>query len=149
MLQVTVAGRLTKDSELRTMQNGDGVLGFTVAVDVGYGQSKHAVFVSCSLFGKRGETLKQYLTKGASVTITGAGDLRLWESNGKNGASIECRVSEVTLQGGKRDGDESKPAQSSGSSSGWEPPADLDDDIPFVSRFDHTDILIGINRGNV
>jgi single-strand DNA-binding protein len=147
MLNITVAGRLGRDSELRTAGN-DKVLGFTVAVDTGFGDKKTTVWVECSLWGKRGETLAQYLTKGASVTVTGDGGLRAWESNGKSGTSLTCRVNSITLQGGKRDGDSSNreggnsggygggqrsggSSGGSGGGSGWEPPADLDDEIPF------------------
>lgn len=135
MFQITVAGRLGKNSELRTTQSGKSVLGFSVAVDTGFGDSKKTVWIECALWGERGEKLAQYLTKGASVTIIGEGGLRTWESNGKSGASVTCNVRELTLQGGKRDGDsqggDRDQGQYRGGGSGWEPPADLDDDIPF------------------
>jgi len=132
MLQVIIAGRLTKDADLRTTQSGDAILTFSVAVDVGFGDKKHAVFTDCSIFGKRGETLKQYLTKGCSVTVAGAGDLRSWESNGKSGTSLTCRVAEVTLQGGKRDAGQPDAASKGGSSErDWQAPISIDDEIPF------------------
>lgn len=147
MLNITVAGRLGRDSELRTA-GSDKVLGFTVAVDTGFGDKKTTVWVECSLWGKRGETLAQYLTKGACVTVSGDGGMRAWESNGKFGTSLTCRVNAITLQGGKREGDSgSQGGANSGSygtgqreqrggnggTSGWEPPDDLDDPIPFIT----------------
>ncbi len=38
MKQITIAGRLGKDAELRRTQGGDPVLSFPVAVDDGYGE---------------------------------------------------------------------------------------------------------------
>lgn len=135
MLQVTAAGRLGKDGELRTTQKGESVLGFSVGTDVGYGDNKKTVWLECSVWGTRAEKLAPYLLKGASVTVTGAADMRFWESNGKSGTSLTCRVSEVTLQGGKRDDgqqrQDSQSRSSGGGSSGWEPGADMDDEIPF------------------
>ena len=100
MLQVMVAGRLTKDSVLRYTADGTGVLGFTVAVDIGWGEKKHAVFVNCSLWGKRAESLNPYLQKGNPVTVIGEGDLRKWDTSQSTGSEITCKVSEVTMQGG-------------------------------------------------
>lgn len=97
----TVAGRLTKDGELRFTSSGTPVLGFTVATDVGYGEKKHALFVRCSLWGKRAESLDPYLKKGMPITVYGEADLREWEANGKSGTSLELRVNEVELQGSR------------------------------------------------
>ena len=104
MFQVTAAGRLGKDAALRTTQGGEKVLGFSIGVDVGYGQNKKTEWIECAIWGTRAEKLVQYLTKGMPVAVTGAGGIRNWESNGKPGTSITCRVSELTMQGGKRDG---------------------------------------------
>ena len=101
MIILTAAGRLTKDAVLRYTTSGTAIAGFTVATDVGFGDKKHAVFIGCSLFGKRAEALAEYLLKGSSVTVSGNADLRLWESNGKHGAEITLNVQEVALQGGR------------------------------------------------
>jgi single-strand DNA-binding protein len=99
MLRVTVAGRLTKDAVLRYTGDGTAVLGFTVAVDVGYGAKKHGVFIGCSLWGKRAESLDPYLKKGTPVAVTGNGDLRKWQGDNGSGSEISCRVDELTFIG--------------------------------------------------
>ena len=99
MIILTVAGRVVKDAEEKFTASGTAVLNFTVASDVGFGDKKHAVFVGCSLWGKRGSALAPYIKKGMQITVSGNGDLRLWEANGKHGASIELNVAEVELQG--------------------------------------------------
>jgi len=101
MLQVVIAGRAVKDGTLRFTADGTPVLGWTIATDVGYGEKKHGVFIDCSLWGKRAEALDPYIKKGGNMSVIGEGDLRKWESDGKSGSNITCKVSEVTLQGGK------------------------------------------------
>lgn len=128
MKNITIAGRLTRDAELRTMNNGDPVLGFSVAVDDRSGKEKGTIFFEASLFGKRGESLSQYLTKGSSVTVSG--DLSTREHNGKTYLTV--RVADVTLQGGKQQSGEDFRGSSDGRVSGGcdDRPA-LDDSIPF------------------
>lgn len=147
MLQVIVAGRLTKDADLRytTGDSQTPVLGFTVATDIGWGDKKHGVFVKCSLWGQRGEKLDPYLKKGTQVTVIGEGDLRKWDADSGPGAEITCKVQEVELQGGGRQDDQgSKPAGAqgyrnsapAGSTAAGSADANqdndfVDDDIPF------------------
>lgn len=125
MLQITAAGRVGRDAELRTTQSGTQVLGFTVAADVGFGDKKHAVWLECSVWGDRAAKLAPHIRKGTSLTVIGEADLRTWESNGKSGSSITCRVSELALQGGKNEG------QRQAEPGGHEPPDGLDDEIPW------------------
>jgi len=136
MKNIVIAGRLTRDAELRRTQNGEPVLGFSVAVDDGYGQNKRALFFDCSLFGKRGESLGNHLGKGTSVTVSG--DFSTREHNGKTYLTV--RVNELTLQGGgargsnddaERERAEAR-SQQQAQQSGYG--TDLDDDpdsIPF------------------
>ncbi|OUN17767.1 hypothetical protein B5G37_14370 [Pseudoflavonifractor sp. An85] len=75
--RVSIAGYLTRDAELRTVNGNLAVLGFTVAVnekrkDRGSGQYVDApVFVRCAVFGQRAEHLARYMTKGTKVMIDG------------------------------------------------------------------------------
>lgn len=126
MKNITIAGRLTRDAETRTTNSGDKVTSFSVAVDDRSGREKTTLFFDASIWGQRGETLAQYLTKGSSVTVSG--DLGKREYEGKTYLTV--RVNEVTLQGGKQaertgGGGGSEPQQSSGH--------DFDDSIPFVT----------------
>lgn len=100
MKSITIAGRLTKDATTREA-GSDKVTGFSVAVDDRSGKEKGTIFFDCSMWGKRGETLAQYLTKGSSVTV--AGDLGTREYDGKTYLTV--RVNDVTLQGGKATGE--------------------------------------------
>lgn len=141
MKNITIAGRLGKAAELRRLQDGTPVLSFTVAVDDGWGKRKRTLWFDCSLFGKRGEPLEQYMPKGTAVAVSG--DLSTREYEGKTYLTV--RVNEVTLQGGKQDGErrESRPARQEQSMYDRDDPrtgggsyaADLSDEIPFAPEW--------------
>lgn len=99
MKQIVIAGRTGKAAELRRTQSGEAVLGFSVAVDDGYGQNKRTLWFDCSLWGKRADGLKDMLPKGKEVTVIG--DLSTRDHDGKTYLTV--RVNELTLQGGKTD----------------------------------------------
>ena len=124
MKQITIAGGLTRDAVLRRTQSGDPILGFSVGVSEG--RDKPSTYFDCSLFGKRGEVLAQYLTKGSKVTV--CGDLSTREHEGKT--YLQVRADQVTLQGGgNRDKQETAGGYSappSGGAGGFD-----DGEIPF------------------
>lgn len=102
MNNITVAGQLGRDAEVRFMPNGDPVSSFSVADS--QGKDKATIWWRASLFGKRAESLTPYLTKGQAVTITGTVTERAWkDKDGTEKTVMEIRVNDVALQGGKRD----------------------------------------------
>ncbi len=104
---ITVAGSLGRDAELKYLANGDAVLNFSVADSAG--RDKPTIWWNCQLFGKRAESLAQYLTKGQAVAVSGSISEREWTS--KDGATtkvMNVRVNEVALQG-KREEAKPKP----------------------------------------
>lgn len=133
MLQGFFAGNLGRDAEVRATQGG-GVCSFSVAVEQRVKQEKKTTWVRCSMWGKRGETLSQYLTKGTRVAV--AGELTLREYEGKT--SLECRVSEVTLLGGGQRNEPPEPRPGPASAGGGFSDADYGnkpgevDEIPFA-----------------
>ncbi|MBI4349878.1 MAG: single-stranded DNA-binding protein [Elusimicrobia bacterium] len=75
--QVLIAGRLTRDPELRFTQKGQGVSSFAVAVnrrykDAATGEWKDdATFVPVTVWGPAAERCKDKLKKGSPVMIEG------------------------------------------------------------------------------
>lgn len=124
MNNITIAGNLTRDAEIRYLPNGDAVASFAVADN--QGKDKPAIFWNCSLFGKRGESLAQYLTKGTSVTVSGNITEREYEKDGQKRKAQDIRVSDVALQGGQRQ-QEAAPAPRRQAA----PAPTFEDDIPF------------------
>jgi single-strand DNA-binding protein len=102
MNNITVAGQLGRDAEVRYLPNGDPVANFTIADS--QGKDKDAIWWNCQLFGKRAESLAQYLTKGQAVTITGSVSQRKYtDKNGVEKISTDVRVNDVALQGGRKE----------------------------------------------
>ena len=127
MNSITVAGQLGKDVEVRFLTNGDPVAGFSVADS--QGKDKPTIWWNCSLFGKRVESLAPYLVKGQAVTVTGTVTEREWEKDGVKRKSMDVRVNDVALQGGKR---ETAPAPVERQAARHSTPTDFQsDDIPF------------------
>lgn len=133
---ITVAGNLGRDAEVRAMPNGDHVASFSVADS--QGRDKPTIWWSCQLFGKRAESLAPYLVKGQQVTVSGSVTEREWtDKDGNKRKTMDVRVNDMALQGGKRDEQTARPAPQSQAapqkhpakvSSGFD---DMDDDTPF------------------
>ena len=102
MNQITVAGTLGRDAEVRYLSSGDAVCNFSVADS--QGRDKPTIWWNCTLFGKRAESLSQYLTKGQSVTVVGTvSEREFQDKNGNHRKSMDVRVQDVALQGGRRE----------------------------------------------
>lgn len=122
MKQITIAGGIGKDAVIRRTNDGDAITGFSVGVNDGYGDKKRTIWFDCSIFGKRGEKLADYLTKGSRVVVSGEFGTREYE--GKTYFTV--RVSEIELMGGG-ERKESTAQQEKPSGEPW----GLDDEIPF------------------
>jgi len=129
MQSITVTGGLGRDAELKQTQGGDNILSFSVGSSQGYGEKKTTNWFRCSVWGKRGVSIAQYLTKGTKVTVQG--ELSIGEYDGK--AQYEIRVNEVEWQrndGASGGGGGGTKAPATGSS--WDD-TDLDSDVPFIT----------------
>jgi single-strand DNA-binding protein len=95
---------LGRDAEVR-QTNAGPVLSFSGASTTKKGQEELTTWVRCSMFGKRGEALAKYLTKGSKVMVSGAMTMREYQDkNGATKTSLEMNVSELGFAGGKREG---------------------------------------------
>lgn len=132
MNNLTIAGQLGKDAEIKYMPNGDAVASFSVADS--QGKDKPTIWWNCSLFGKRAESLSQYLLKGSAVTVSGSVTEREWtDKEGGKRKSMDVRVQDIALQGGRKD---SAPAPQQAPQRQAQKPApsgfdDMDSDVPF------------------
>lgn len=154
MIEVIVAGNLTKDAELRQAGNSQ-VCGFAVAADTGFGDKKQTMFFSCSLWGNQGAAVAQYLKKGNPVTVIGEMSEREYEGKQYK----EIRVNSIKLQGSRSDnqqnngyqnnqqgGNYQQPQQNNNYQQSVQPPQNtamagggmgpVDDDIPFNRFYD-------------
>lgn len=127
METLIIAGTVGRDAELRRTNNGDAVLGFSVAVDQGKdknGQKRDAKWYDASIWGKRAESLQSYITKGTKLTLQGRPTAR--EHQGK--VYMGIAVNEISFQGGSQ-------RQQDDHGGGYQEPQGggygLDDEIPF------------------
>ena len=135
---ITITGTLGRDMEQRTMPNGDPVGNFSVADS--QGRDKPTIWWNCQLFGKRVAALAPYLLKGQQVTVAGTVTEREWvDKEGGKRKQMEIRVSDLALQGGKREPSAEpapaqraapapRPAPAPSAGSGFD---DMTDDVPF------------------
>jgi single-strand DNA-binding protein len=143
MIVLTATGRVGKDAELRSTNSGEKILSFSVGSDMGFGQNKTTIWLDCSIWGKRGESLAPYILKGASVTVIGEFGQRSYQNKqGETVTATTIKVLEVALQGGGQQQEPRNnyrvgttgPAPQSPPRSNSKPAFnndDLDDEIPF------------------
>lgn len=130
MNSLTIAGQLGRDAEVRFLPNGDPIANFSVADS--QGKDKDTIWWNCQLFGKRAESLAQYLTKGQAVTITGSVSQRKYtDKNGVEKISTDVRVNDVALQGGRKESAAPQASQAPKPSNQSKNFEDMEDDIPF------------------
>jgi single-strand DNA-binding protein len=119
MISATISGRITKDATMRQAGNSD-VCSFGIASNKKIKGEDHPTFVDVSIFGKRGETLCQFLTKGSFVVVSGEMSTRM--HNEKLYIQLDCQNVDL---GPKQGG-------ASGGQRRDEKPADDYDGIPFI-----------------
>lgn len=140
MNKVILMGRLTKEPELRysTNANNTAVCRFTVAVDRRFqrqGEEKQADFIPVVSFGKTGEFVSKFFTKGSRIALVGSIQTRTWDdAEGKRHYVTEVLADEVHFADSKKgEGSPSRPVQDAGGAGetdGFYPLED-DDELPF------------------
>lgn len=135
MNHAILSGNLGRDPDYRT-HDGDGVLSFPLAVQVGNKTNPQTMWVDCVLWGKRATSLQQYLFKGARVAVGGA--IKLEEYQAKDGTKktrlrlsvdqIDLPPKQDQLTDTKSEAEIPKPPRTMAPAAGL---ADLNDDIPF------------------
>ncbi len=136
MKAITIAGRSTKDSEVR-QKDGREFATFSLAVADGYGQNKGVMFFDVITNNIK---LASYITKGKQIVASG--ELKSREYNGKTYLSVSASHLEL-LGGGDRQEQPTQNAQVEGANllhlSNTDPAeaqvtkddVDFDDEIPF------------------
>lgn len=110
-----IIGNIGRDAELR-MAGSTPVLRFSVATTETWivdGERKtHTDWHDCEIWGKRGEALERYMTKGKKVAIAGSYRIDEYEKDGEKKRTYRIRVNDVELLGGGESSeDKSEPAK--------------------------------------
>ncbi|MBN1518845.1 MAG: single-stranded DNA-binding protein [Spirochaetales bacterium] len=107
-----LVGRLTRDAELKYTNSGQAVCHFSVATSTrrkkGDQWVDEASFWDVDLWGKQGESINQYLTKGKLVAVEGTMRQDRWEQDGQPRIKVIVNANTVQLlgsgQGGSQQG---------------------------------------------
>lgn len=101
---VILIGRLTRDAELKYTSGGQAVCKFGLAINRRKKQGDQWVdeanFFDIVLWGRAGESINQYLTKGKQVAVEGELRQDRWEQDGQSRSKVEIMANNVQLLGG-------------------------------------------------
>ena len=128
--QTTLSGNLTRDAELKNSQGGTSVLKFGIAVNDrikrGDVWEDYPNFIDCTMFGKRAESIAQYLTKGTKVCINGRLHYSSWQGqDGSKHSKIDVIVNDIEFMNRSQNQSNNAPSQNSNNEMYSE------DEIPF------------------
>ncbi len=113
--KVILAGRLTRDPELRSTQTGTPMLSFTVAIDRNYvpqGQTERpSDFIYCIAWRQNAEFISKYFHKGSPICIEGNIQSRSFtDAQGQRRSSMEVVVDRANFVESAGSGQRQAPA---------------------------------------
>lgn len=136
MNKIFIIGNLTRDPEMRTLQNGTNVCSFSVAVNRRRQNSAEAGqpeadFFRVTAWRQLAENCNRFLAKGRKVAVTGSLSLQSYTSNtGEQRYSLEINADEVEfLTPRGEQGENQAPSAQGQSYSGYVQVEN--DDLPF------------------
>lgn len=107
--KVMLIGNLTRDAELRYIPSGSAVLDFRLAVNRKFKkqdgtEADETCFVDVCLWGKRGEAVSQYLTKGKPLFVEGRLQMDEWndKTTGEKRSKLRVVAENIEFLGGGR-----------------------------------------------
>lgn len=125
MNSIAISGRLTRDPETVSMQDGNKYSKFSLAVDRPYQKDK-TDFIDVIAWNKTAELVERYLVKGRQVIVQGSLQIDTYERDGVKRTKAVVRAERVEFIG-------SNPNTAQNQNDGVKPtltPTE-DDDCPF------------------
>ena len=142
--KVYLIGNLTRDPELRVTPKGTAICQFGLAVnrqfkDESGAQRDETTFVDIEAWGRQGETISKYVTKGRPLFVEGRLKFDQWEdkTSGQKRSKLKVVLEGFQFLGsgqrdGAPDGEQSHSQERSAPRSNTPPPAAAEDeDVPF------------------
>ena len=103
--QVTIAGNLTRDVELKYTEGGTAVTEIGLAINErrkkGEAWVDVPVFVDVTLWGRTAEVAGEYLSKGSPVLIEGRLRLDTWETEGQKRSKLRVTAERMQMLGSR------------------------------------------------
>lgn len=95
----TFIGRVTRDAETQLVgAKNTSLTKWGIANNTGFGQYEKTNFFNCQMWGKQGESLKQYLVKGKQVAVSGELEDTTWEGqDGQKHPQWTLTVNKISL----------------------------------------------------
>ena len=101
--------RLTRDLELKVLQDGTPVAKLGLACSEKFKEKETQLFLEASIFGKAAEVLNTYAgSKGTQIFLTGKLKTEQWEKDGQKHSKVVMMIEDFQFIGSK---DDNKPAQ--------------------------------------
>lgn len=154
--RVLLIGNLTRDPELRVTPKGTAICQFGLAVNRSFkdesGQTREeTTFIDIEAWGRQGETISKYCTKGRPLFVEGRLRLDQWEdkASGQKRSRMKVVLENFQFLGGRGDGApgggqssggddydqsperHSPPPRAASSRPAPAQPDTLDEDVPF------------------
>lgn len=126
MNKITIQGRLTRDPEVKVINDGLKVWRFSVAVDRRKGKdgTKKVDFFPCDAWNRTGDTISQYFHKGDGIIVSGRMESSQSEKDGYTVTYWALNVDEFEFPLGRKTADAAQaPAGAI--------PVDTPEDLPF------------------
>lgn len=130
-------GRLGKDPEARTIENGSMVVNFSLATSESWkdkttGEKKEKTeWVNCVAWDPLSKVVAQYVHKGDLLFISGKMQTRSWEKDGVTRYTTEILVKELKMLGGKKDSETDSLPKAAVSTNTPNALDDIEDRLPF------------------
>jgi single-strand DNA-binding protein len=109
--RVILTGRLTRDPELRSLPSGMSVCSLRLAFntrkkDPATGEwGEKSNFIDVTVWGRQGEIVAQYMSKGRAIAVDGRLEWREFTDNqGNNRQAIEVVADNTEFIGGREEG---------------------------------------------
>ena len=116
---VVITGRLTADPELKYIESGYAICNFSLAINRGKKKDSEeeypAYFFNCFAWGKTGENITKFFSKGRKMLISGNLEQQRWTNeSGDNRSAVKINVKSFQFMDSKKNDD---PAESTSSKS--------------------------------
>lgn len=102
---ITIHGRLVRDPEMKTTQNGISVCNLTVAVDRSFarqGEERQTDFFYCTCWRGLADMVGKHFSKGKEILLTGEMQSRQYtDKDGNNRTAWEIQIATVDFCGSK------------------------------------------------
>lgn len=101
---LTILGNVGKDPVIRSLNSGDSVANFSIAVSEKRKGEDATVWFNCTAFGKTAGVVESYVRKGSKVLVQGRIQTRTYEKDGVTRDAWEVVVDRLSLESPKAEG---------------------------------------------